>query len=178
MQKPFKKDDSGPSRTGDFCCNSALWLNVDQHCEKIANVVDKVPFVTPVAALLFEVLKTCKEIKDMGENRNTLKTQLGKITKDLDETKSRLEAVQITERESLRWEPGHLRGFDPFTTPSRRGSKYSILDGKMACWTQKNGRTECFRCQARATGSILLIKRLQRNTSTPESRTGENRHWY
>ncbi|KAJ7112578.1 hypothetical protein C8R44DRAFT_882341 [Mycena epipterygia] len=64
--------------------------------EKIAKVVDKVPVVAPVAALLSEVLKTCKEIQDMGENRNTLNTRLGKITKDLDEAKTRLDAEQIT----------------------------------------------------------------------------------
>ncbi|KAJ7112614.1 ankyrin repeat-containing domain protein [Mycena epipterygia] len=73
--------------------NLALAANI---VEKIANVIDKVPFVAPVAALLSEVLKTCKEIQDMGENRNTVNTRLGKITKDLDETKSRLEAIQIT----------------------------------------------------------------------------------
>ncbi|KAJ7112585.1 ankyrin repeat-containing domain protein [Mycena epipterygia] len=63
--------------------------------EKIAKVVDKVAVVAPVAALLCEVLKTCKEIQDMGENRNTLNTRLGKITKDLDEAKTRLDAEQI-----------------------------------------------------------------------------------
>ncbi|KAJ7112601.1 ankyrin repeat-containing domain protein [Mycena epipterygia] len=73
--------------------NLALAANI---VEKIANVVDKVPFVAPVAALLSEVLKTCKEIQDMGENRNTLNTKLGKITKDLDETKTRLDVEQIT----------------------------------------------------------------------------------
>ncbi|KAJ7112592.1 hypothetical protein C8R44DRAFT_985049 [Mycena epipterygia] len=64
--------------------------------EKIAKVVDKVPVIAPVAALLSEILKTCKEIQDMGENRNTLNTRLGKITKDLDEAKTRLDAEQIT----------------------------------------------------------------------------------
>ncbi|KAJ7112597.1 hypothetical protein C8R44DRAFT_882361 [Mycena epipterygia] len=73
--------------------NLALAANI---VEKIANVVDKVPFVAPVAALLSEVLKTCKEIQDVGENRNTLNTRLGKIIKDLNETKSKLEAVQTT----------------------------------------------------------------------------------
>ncbi|KAJ7112627.1 hypothetical protein C8R44DRAFT_741703 [Mycena epipterygia] len=37
--------------------NLALVANI---AEEIANVVDKVPFVAPVAALLSEVLKTCK----------------------------------------------------------------------------------------------------------------------
>ncbi|KAJ7112583.1 ankyrin repeat-containing domain protein [Mycena epipterygia] len=73
--------------------NLALAANI---VEKIANVVDKVPFVAPVAALLSEVLKTCKEIQDMGENRNTLDTLIGKITKDLNETKAGLEDVQST----------------------------------------------------------------------------------
>ncbi|KAJ7112611.1 hypothetical protein C8R44DRAFT_985058 [Mycena epipterygia] len=72
--------------------NLALAANI---AEKIANVVDKVPFVAPVAALLSEVLKTCKEIQDMGENRNTLDTLIGKITKDLNEMKTGLEDVQI-----------------------------------------------------------------------------------
>ncbi|KAJ7112606.1 hypothetical protein C8R44DRAFT_249148 [Mycena epipterygia] len=72
--------------------NLALAANI---VEKIANVVDKVPFVAPVAALLSEVLKTCKEIQDMGENRNMLDTLIGKITKDLNETEAGLEDVQI-----------------------------------------------------------------------------------
>ncbi|KAJ7112697.1 hypothetical protein C8R44DRAFT_985091 [Mycena epipterygia] len=98
-EEPGKSAHASPSVDNE---TSNSVLNVDNLAlaaniiEKIANVVDKVPFVAPVAALLSEVLKTCKEIQDMGESRNTLKTRLGKITKDLDETKSRLEAVQIT----------------------------------------------------------------------------------
>ncbi|KAJ7093608.1 hypothetical protein C8R44DRAFT_860693 [Mycena epipterygia] len=100
--EPGKSAHASPVVDSETSNNRNSVLNVDNLAlaanivEKIANVVDKVPFVAPVVALLSEILKTCKEIQDISENRNTLDTRLGKITKDLDETKSRLNAVQIT----------------------------------------------------------------------------------
>ncbi|KAJ6563401.1 hypothetical protein DFH09DRAFT_1477296 [Mycena vulgaris] len=49
--------------------NLALAVNL---IEKIANVVDRVPFAAPVAALVSEILKIYKDVKETHENRDTL----------------------------------------------------------------------------------------------------------
>ncbi|KAJ7726451.1 ankyrin repeat-containing domain protein [Mycena maculata] len=44
--------------------------------EKLANVVNRVPLIAPVAALVSEVLTTVKEVQDMHGSRDTLHTEL------------------------------------------------------------------------------------------------------
>ncbi|KAJ7742354.1 hypothetical protein DFH07DRAFT_43908 [Mycena maculata] len=50
--------------------------------EKIANVVNKVPLIAPVAALVSEVFQTVKDVREMRGNRDTLHTELCDKMKD------------------------------------------------------------------------------------------------
>ncbi|KAJ7819225.1 hypothetical protein B0H13DRAFT_1921862 [Mycena leptocephala] len=51
--------------------------------EKFANVVNKAPLIAPVAALVSEVFKTVKEVKEMRGSRDTLHTELRDKMRDL-----------------------------------------------------------------------------------------------
>ncbi|KAJ6524616.1 hypothetical protein DFH09DRAFT_1046736 [Mycena vulgaris] len=74
--------------------NLALAVNL---IEKIANVVDRVPFAAPVAAPVSEILKTYKDVKETHENRDTLCGRHTKLTGDLHGTVLRLEASSYVE---------------------------------------------------------------------------------
>ncbi|KAJ7114718.1 ankyrin repeat-containing domain protein [Mycena epipterygia] len=74
--------------------NLALAANI---VEKIAKVVNKVPLIAPVAALLSELLKTYKEIKDMPGKRNTLVTRITDLTDDVHGTIMRMEATKYVD---------------------------------------------------------------------------------
>ncbi|KAJ7692991.1 hypothetical protein B0H17DRAFT_1280185 [Mycena rosella] len=66
-------------------------------CEKIANVVDKAPLIAPLAALLSTILKTCREIKNTLEHRNSLFVRIERIAADLHGTIMRMETTQYTD---------------------------------------------------------------------------------
>ncbi|KAJ7114704.1 ankyrin repeat-containing domain protein [Mycena epipterygia] len=74
--------------------NLALAANI---AEKIGNVMGKVPLVAPVAALLSEIVKTYKEIKDMHEKRNALLTRITDLAKNLHGTIMRMEATKYVD---------------------------------------------------------------------------------
>ncbi|KAJ7114736.1 ankyrin repeat-containing domain protein [Mycena epipterygia] len=74
--------------------NLALAANI---AEKIGNVVGNVPLVAPVAALLSEIVKTYKEIKDMHEKRNALLTRITDLANDLHGTIMRMEATKYVD---------------------------------------------------------------------------------
>ncbi|KAJ7286590.1 hypothetical protein C8J57DRAFT_1664818 [Mycena rebaudengoi] len=60
--------------------------------ESISGAIDKFPLVGPVAALLSQILKKCREIKDMHEQRDVLVARLAKTAGDLHGTIMRMEA--------------------------------------------------------------------------------------
>ncbi|KAJ7458965.1 ankyrin repeat-containing domain protein [Mycena latifolia] len=78
----------------NFVDNLALAAEL---CEKIANVVDKAPFVAPLAALVSTILKTCKEIEDTKGHRNDLFKRITKITSNLHGAIMRMETTQYEE---------------------------------------------------------------------------------
>ncbi|KAJ7289874.1 hypothetical protein C8J57DRAFT_1278578 [Mycena rebaudengoi] len=65
--------------------------------ERIATVVDSWPFVAPVAALLSEILKTCREVNEMHEQKDTLVIRLAKIAEDIHGTIMRMEVNNYTD---------------------------------------------------------------------------------
>ncbi|KAJ7722426.1 ankyrin repeat-containing domain protein [Mycena maculata] len=70
-------DSEEPSRVASIADTDVdtLILAADM-VEKIANVVSKVPVIAPVAALVSEVFKTVKDVREMRGNRDTLHTKL------------------------------------------------------------------------------------------------------
>ncbi|KAJ7231427.1 hypothetical protein C8J57DRAFT_1251140 [Mycena rebaudengoi] len=59
--------------------------------ESISGAIDKFPFVGPVAALLSQILKKCREIMDMHEQRDLLVARLTKTAGYLHGTIIRME---------------------------------------------------------------------------------------
>ncbi|KAJ7279586.1 hypothetical protein C8J57DRAFT_1221241 [Mycena rebaudengoi] len=80
------EDARRPSRLID---NLALATSI---VESISGTIDQFPLVGPVAALLSQILKKCREVKDMHEQRDILVTRLTKTTGDLHGTIMRMEA--------------------------------------------------------------------------------------
>ncbi|KAJ7286594.1 ankyrin repeat-containing domain protein [Mycena rebaudengoi] len=80
------EDARRPSRLID---NLALATSI---VESISGAIDQFPLVGPVAALLSQILKKCREVKDMHEQRDILVTRLTKTTGDLHGTIMRMEA--------------------------------------------------------------------------------------
>ncbi|KAJ6599684.1 ankyrin repeat-containing domain protein [Mycena vulgaris] len=60
---------------------------------QIANIVAKVPFIAPIAALTTGILKAYREAKDMDEKRNVLFTHITNLSGDLSATVLRMEAT-------------------------------------------------------------------------------------
>ncbi|KAJ6488352.1 hypothetical protein DFH09DRAFT_1003879 [Mycena vulgaris] len=91
---PSDKDLPPPSGrftiAGSRIDNIALALNLVQ---QVANIVQSVPFVAPAAALMSEILKVCKGVKDTNEKRDALLTNITDLTCDLCGTILRLEAT-------------------------------------------------------------------------------------
>ncbi|KAJ7279580.1 hypothetical protein C8J57DRAFT_1502229 [Mycena rebaudengoi] len=79
--------------TGAVIDNLALAASI---VESISNAIDKFPLVGPVAALLSQILKKCREIKNMHEQRDLLVARLTKIAGDLQGTIMRMEANNHT----------------------------------------------------------------------------------
>ncbi|KAJ7286557.1 hypothetical protein C8J57DRAFT_1708816 [Mycena rebaudengoi] len=94
--EPTGGDTKRPHQTG-------AGINIDNLVlaasivESISNVIDKFPYVGPVAALLSQILKTCREIKDMREQRDLLVARLTKTAGDLHGTIMRMEANNHTD---------------------------------------------------------------------------------
>ncbi|KAJ7279629.1 hypothetical protein C8J57DRAFT_1570568 [Mycena rebaudengoi] len=83
-----------PTReTGAVTDNLALAAGI---VESISGAVDKFPLVGPAFALLSQILKTCREIKDMHEQRDVLVARLTKTAGDLHGTIMRMETNNHT----------------------------------------------------------------------------------
>ncbi|KAJ7279599.1 hypothetical protein C8J57DRAFT_1712589 [Mycena rebaudengoi] len=83
-----------PTReTGAGTDNLALAAGI---VESISGAVDKFPLVGPVFALLSQILKTCREIEDMHEQRDVLVARLAKTAGDLHGTIMRMETNNHT----------------------------------------------------------------------------------
>ncbi|KAJ7279593.1 hypothetical protein C8J57DRAFT_1502241 [Mycena rebaudengoi] len=92
--QPTACDRKPTHGTGAVIDNLALAASV---VEGISDAVDKFPLVGPVAGLLSQVLKKCREIKDMHEQRDVLVTRLTKTAGDLHGTIMRMEANNHTD---------------------------------------------------------------------------------
>ncbi|KAJ7279561.1 hypothetical protein C8J57DRAFT_1570395 [Mycena rebaudengoi] len=92
--EPTGGDTRRTHKTGAVIGNLALAVSI---VESISNVIDKFPYVGPVAALLSQILKTCREIKDMREQRDLLVARLTKTAGDLHGTIMRMEANNHTD---------------------------------------------------------------------------------
>ncbi|KAJ7469650.1 ankyrin repeat-containing domain protein [Mycena latifolia] len=60
--------------------------------QQVANVVERAPFLGPAAALMSEILKVYKEVKDTNEKRDALLANITDLTRDLCGTILRMEA--------------------------------------------------------------------------------------
>ncbi|KAJ7286591.1 hypothetical protein C8J57DRAFT_1664820 [Mycena rebaudengoi] len=65
--------------------------------ESISDAIDQFPLVGPVAALLSQILKKCREVKDMHDQRDVLVARLAKTAGDLHGTIMRMEANNHTD---------------------------------------------------------------------------------
>ncbi|KAJ6504051.1 hypothetical protein DFH09DRAFT_1440359 [Mycena vulgaris] len=65
--------------------------------QQVANIVQKVPFIAPAAALMSELLKVYKEVKDTDEKREFLLVNIAELTRDLCGTILRMEATNHVE---------------------------------------------------------------------------------
>ncbi|KAJ6586291.1 ankyrin repeat-containing domain protein [Mycena vulgaris] len=65
--------------------------------QQVVNIVQKVPFIAPAAALMAELLKVYKEIKDADEKRDVLLSNITELTHDLCGTILRMEATNQVE---------------------------------------------------------------------------------
>ncbi|KAJ7464497.1 hypothetical protein FB451DRAFT_440150 [Mycena latifolia] len=70
--------------------NVALALNLAQ---QVGNIVQKVPFIAPTAALMLELVKVYKEVKDTNEKRDVVLANITGLTHDLCGTILRMEAT-------------------------------------------------------------------------------------
>ncbi|KAJ7445602.1 ankyrin repeat-containing domain protein, partial [Mycena latifolia] len=61
--------------------------------EQVANIVQKVPFIAPAAALMTEILKVYKEVKGTNEKRDVLLANITDLSRDLCGTVLRMEAT-------------------------------------------------------------------------------------
>ncbi|KAJ6586296.1 hypothetical protein DFH09DRAFT_1274818 [Mycena vulgaris] len=89
--------DAGPIATspaGATIDNLTVALGMAQ---QVANIVQKVPFITPAAALMSELLKVHKEVKDTDEKRDVLLANIAELTRDLCGTILRMEATNHVE---------------------------------------------------------------------------------
>ncbi|KAJ7279603.1 hypothetical protein C8J57DRAFT_135755 [Mycena rebaudengoi] len=93
--EPTGGDTRRTHKTGTVIDNLALAATI---VESISDTIDKFPFVGPVAALLSHILKKCREIKDMHEQRDVLVARLAKTAGDLHGTIMRMEANNHTGR--------------------------------------------------------------------------------
>ncbi|KAJ7286604.1 hypothetical protein C8J57DRAFT_1664843 [Mycena rebaudengoi] len=94
VTQPTARDTKPTRGTGAVIDNLALAACI---VESICDAVDKLPFVGPVAALLSQILKKCREIKDMHEQRDVLVARLTKTAGDLHGTIMRMEANDYTD---------------------------------------------------------------------------------
>ncbi|KAJ6514666.1 hypothetical protein DFH09DRAFT_1431650 [Mycena vulgaris] len=65
--------------------------------KQVANVIQKAPFIAPAAALMAEILKAYKEVKDTDEKRDGLVSSITELTRDLCGTILRMEATNHVE---------------------------------------------------------------------------------
>ncbi|KAJ6605278.1 hypothetical protein DFH09DRAFT_1269594 [Mycena vulgaris] len=65
--------------------------------QQVANVIQKAPFIAPAAALMAEILKAYKEVKDTDEKRDGLGSTITELTRDLCGTILRMEATNHVE---------------------------------------------------------------------------------
>ncbi|KAJ7445585.1 ankyrin repeat-containing domain protein [Mycena latifolia] len=61
--------------------------------QQVGNVVQRAPFIGPAAALMVEILKGYKEVKDTNDKRNSLLANVTDLTRDLCGTILRMEAT-------------------------------------------------------------------------------------
>ncbi|KAJ7458855.1 ankyrin repeat-containing domain protein [Mycena latifolia] len=61
--------------------------------QQVTNIVQKVPFIAPAAALMTELLKVYKEVKDTNEKRDVLLANIADLSRDLCGTVLRMEAT-------------------------------------------------------------------------------------
>ncbi|KAJ7883307.1 hypothetical protein B0H13DRAFT_1890457 [Mycena leptocephala] len=61
--------------------------------QQVANMVQKIPFVAPAAAIMSEILKAYTEVRDTNEKRDMLFIEITHITRDLCATILRMEAT-------------------------------------------------------------------------------------
>ncbi|KAJ7286620.1 hypothetical protein C8J57DRAFT_666536 [Mycena rebaudengoi] len=91
--EPTGGDTRRTHKTGTVIDNLALAATI---VESISDTIDKFPFVGPVAALLSQILKKCREIKDMHEQRDLLVARLTKTAEDLHSMIMQMEANNYT----------------------------------------------------------------------------------
>ncbi|KAJ7286573.1 hypothetical protein C8J57DRAFT_666255 [Mycena rebaudengoi] len=92
--QPTGGDTKRTHGTGAVIDNLALAASI---VESISDAINKFPFVGPVVGLLSQILKKCREIKDMHEQRDVLVARLTKTAGDLHGTIMRMEANNCTD---------------------------------------------------------------------------------
>ncbi|KAJ7286558.1 hypothetical protein C8J57DRAFT_1497205 [Mycena rebaudengoi] len=130
--EPTGGDTRRTHKTGAVIDNLALVVSI---VESISNTIDKFPYVGPVAALLSQILKTCREIKDMHEQRDLLVARLAKTAGDLHGTIMRMEANNHTDSTGrLKADIEEYVGQGRFRTTALQTewtSKFSTLDREL-----------------------------------------------
>ncbi|KAJ7079503.1 hypothetical protein C8R43DRAFT_1053075 [Mycena crocata] len=76
--------------SGSGIDNVALALDI---IEKLAGVVETVPFIAPIAGSFSQIIKACKEVRETNDKRNILVESITRITQDLCATILRMEAT-------------------------------------------------------------------------------------